>query len=549
MTILMTKQQGQASIIGTPAEYKVPHNEWRPHQFETVQWLLNETLSPIRFAELSTGAGKTALAAAMASKMKTVALTRTRSLQVAYSDPYGASILFGKSNYSCVHHDAKRGATAEDCLYKDKGGMRKCPVLSQCSYYSSKMAALQANFCSLNYALWLQDYNQWPKPDALIMDEAHLLSDITLEHCGSTIGLKQAIEWSLPDFPDLTSVRSGLFKTPDPIEPAIEWLSQCAIVLEEQAERLDTPYATEKETQRLRECERFMKKIASVVEALSITDAGWFIRSGKRVIEKFGQYEPAFICRPLTARNHFSRYFLDQRPLTLMMSATIGAPEVLAKELGISEFAFRIVPNLWPAASRPIYSVADAPKMGFSATPDDFEKQAECIAKVLRMADKRWSGIIHVTRIKEAGLLGERLGRLGFADRIYIPPAGVGTNQQIRLWQEHLDRHPNAIIISWFMAEGYDGKREKICILAKTPFPARGSSGSYEFERMQFDTNFYRLQTAWQLVQMCGRTRRGVAEDYDTPTEKRGLVAIVDNSWHQIKNMLSADITNAIQEI
>jgi Rad3-related DNA helicase len=530
----------------------VPHDTWRDGQRETVEWLFDDTQPSVRIIESCCGSGKTATAKALSHRHRTLACTRTRNLQQNYHDVYNAAILFGKSNYPCIHPEAPRGSTADECLYKKLGGMRKCPYVP-CEYIQKHDAALASSFSCLNYALWLIERNKWtPPPEALVLDECHLLPDITLEHCGTQITQKQLTEWHLPDFPELDSNGGGLiFRSEPPNSQAADWLEECVTRLERQHTKLENEAkdGNPRIVARVRECDYFKKRLEAVIEALDQSEDGWYIRSGRSVIEYRGQMEPGFTCKPLTARFHFPRFFLQKRALTMLMSATVGKPSALAKCLGISEFSFRVVPNQWPPEARRIYVAEDAPHMNYRSTEADYDKQAEIIVKMLNdsnLTRREWSGLIHVTRISEATILAQRLAKHGIGDRLWVPPTNVGTNEQVRQWNEYRDQHPGAIAISWALREGYDGLNEKICIVAKTPFSPVGTPGSYENVRMSYDAEFYRLSTAWDLTQAWGRTRRGRDEDYDTPTETRGFVAIVDNSYRRIKSYLPSDVSDAL---
>jgi Rad3-related DNA helicase len=149
----------------------------------------------------------------------------------------------------------------------------------------------------------------------------------------------------------------------------------------------------------------------------------------------------------------------------------------------------------------------------------------------------------------EAGLLADRLARRGLQDRVWVPPTEqggkwLGTQEQMLAWETRKAEIPNSIMCAWQFHEGMDGLQERICIMAKVPFP--NLSTEYEKQRMQYSHRFYNQRTAWKLVQALGRTRRGREQDYDTEEEMRGYVAIGDGNWTRVKRYLSEDFLEAM---
>jgi Rad3-related DNA helicase len=227
------------------------------------------------------------------------------------------------------------------------------------------------------------------------------------------------------------------------------------------------------------------------------------------------------------------------------MSATVGNVDDLAAELGIEKYGFERVPNQWPAKSRPVH-VADVPAMGQSASDRAKMMQAEKIAKVLKELPRDWSGIIHVTSWKQAYELKDRLNFSGVdIGRLFIPTRGQGTNKQMQEWNGV--KRPGMLVITPSMDQGVDLLQERICIIAKTPFPFC-APGSYEFEKMVFDNRFYRWQTAASLEQRAGRTRRGREGDYDTEWDTNGYVGIFDGAFRKMgmAKHCSVDFTESL---
>lgn len=532
----------QAPIANPQSFYGLPHPPSRPGQAETMDWLLSLPHKTTAIVGAPTGSGKTSFAAAMGAREKSVALVKTKSLQTEnYGESYSFDVLFGKSNYDCVHEHALKGATAAECIYE--GEEVECDEYHRCPYIRQRDIVRQSARGSLNYAYWLSA--RWPRTELykyaseiggkpyLFLDEAHQLSEIVLEHASCTVGMHERLVYDLPPFPIAYN------SSPSTQAAVKAWLSQSV-------ERLDVVVKELPEaTRELRIAKQLQSKLDTVLTAISHNSTDWFVRSGPGAR---GNNEPGLVARPLTARYHFPSYFLGNWT-TVAMSATIGDPTTFAEELGLSEYIYRAIPNQWPAATRPIYDLG-APAMGMKATEADYREQARVIGKAISECPREWSGLILVNSKAQAKRLMGMLMDLyipGLSARLWMPSEGMGTEAMLAAWKQFKRARRGALAITWAWWEGYDGREEKICIVAKIPFPNIGDE--YEAARMQYSGTFFRQRTAWNLEQGVGRTRRGVEGDYDTPNERRGFVAIADANWTGVQKYLSPDVREAIVKL
>lgn len=536
----------------TPTEYGLPHDEFRPHQRESVDWVLGlrESGYSAAIIQAPTGSGKTTIAKAAAHRYGATSLCRTKALQREnYGHLYGFDVLFGRRNYPCIHKDAHDGATAGECLFSERG-MHKCPDASECSYLAQKALVKTSKCRSLNYFYWLAAY--WPRlltTDYLVLDEAHELPALVTDWAGTYVAEYRRREWKLPEFPTIRDA-SGLIHKPKnhvhPYRAAVDWFADAYQELASQYKWLSQRVKTKKHRDRARQCESFGFKIAATLQALRDSPLDWFIKAGPTIgHDKTGRPCPAIVVKPLTARHHFPAWF-SQYPVLVLMSATIGNFGALAEELGLpEEYEARDVPSIWPPKSRPVYTFTNAPALGHKSPPEDYSLQADIISKAVLGCPKEWSGIIHVTRKTEATLLADRLARRGLQDRIVAMPQ-LPTDQQMIWWQNYKLKVPNAITVSWAWTEGVDLGEERICISAKANFPFLGSD--FERARMRRSGKMFLQRTAWGLEQSLGRTRRGRPQDYDLDGEHRGFVAIVDENWRRVKKYLSTTLLEAIVE-
>ena len=107
-----------------------------------------------------------------------------------------------------------------------------------------KMAARESGKASLNYAYYLMA--RWPRMEptaCTFMDEAHLLSDVTLDYAGIQINENIRKEWGLEKFPliqeEAMSMLAPRDNTQTNIGKSILWLSDNLILLERQYKTLE----------------------------------------------------------------------------------------------------------------------------------------------------------------------------------------------------------------------------------------------------------------------------------------------------------------------
>lgn len=528
-----------------PVAFGLQHESWRPHQAETITAVLNSE-KPF-LLEAPTGSGKTACARAVSQKYKTVALVRTKALQAEnYDEEYRFTAMYGRGNYRCVHPENSGEVYADECRFAEVG-MTKCPVYNECPYVQAREAAKEAQRAVLNYAYWMHVYQKWPEFEMLVLDEAHQLPDIVLDWAGIKVSNTQRAEWGLPPFPVLRSdmksrsVMEGS-ETTNAEGAAMRWLAESRQVLL----RMHSTLSVEAEyshvaRKRLRACELLGKKIAATLEAMQTVGDCWYITSGPSERGRsISTWE--FFAKPLTARYHFGHYFRKGPHNILPMSATIGDFETFANELGINAYDALRVPSVWPVTTRPIYQL-DVPRIGRKTNEAGWQKQATEITRAIRACPPEWSGLVHVNSMNEADALGARLRRLGLGERVYVQKR-LSTDKAVEDWDRERARHPNRILVTWALWEGYNGLDEKINIVAKVPYPFLGES--YERARMAYNGRFFIQRAAWKLEQACGRSRRGRECDYDTPDEMRGLVAIADGSLNHVRSYLSEATRQAL---
>jgi Rad3-related DNA helicase len=481
------------------------------------------------------GSGKTGVARGISSRRDVIALAQTKLLQETVYREHGFDVLLGRGNYRCVSGETDKVDTCPYTPAKD------CYDFPHCLYQIAKRKAMGSPAASLNYSFYLAAMGwlkQNPPPHVMVLDECHLLPDITLDYVGIEINAKNLKYWDLPFPPKiLANLEMDLSQTSPPSLKGARYLELVAQSMRVHVNRL----SSEREPKGVRKhnrAKRLMENASRTATLIQQDPNLWFVQ---------GQSD-YFRAKPLTARYHFLDLF-GWTPGLLMMSATIGDPTTFAKELGIKEYDFRDVPSRFAPDRRPIVAL-DAPRLGYKSTALDYDHQADIIAQAITAFDPAWSGVIHVNRKDAAPLLADRLARRGLQGRIWVTPE-EGTDAQMAAWVAHKrkakDLKDNGpIAVTWAWHEGVDLGEEKICISAKVPFTSLGDE--YEKARFNYSRGFYTQRAAWGLQQQLGRTRRGREEDYDDGDDVRGLVAIADGNWTRVKKYLSSDFMESVIE-
>lgn len=474
-----------------PSEYGLPHDSWRPSQQEALDLILGMKSGTI-ILEMATGTGKTSLAAATGLDNKVLALMSSRDLQQQYADLYDFEVIWGRSHYEC--YDEKRvkkwrktyGYTpaADDCP-----SMKECDI--QCPYKQAKIRAVSSNkVCSNFHYAW---YSEWwhKRGGYLFADEAHNLAITTISNLAQLrVSERQRHRWNLPKFPHCSGTTEWAK------DKVYEWLDKAIPVMGGTLGQMDDSKDKSKGT-------LLHRKLVMLRKLLQ--DGTWYI-SGTNIGSK--DNPPHLSCRPVNPKV-FAHRLLGHHDKKVLMSATIGDAEMLARELGIDDYEFHSFPHNIPADRRPVF-LTDAPAMSYRSKWADYEEQADVIANIcLRHPYERI--LVHVTRWKHANDLADRLARKGLQDRVWVPSTKQNRIQQI---QELTNpRHPYRISIGPSFWEGIDYREASVVIVAKVPFADRSDPVVSARLRQPNGGKWDRWCAALKVVQGCGRAVRD-EDDY-----------------------------------
>jgi Rad3-related DNA helicase len=514
------------------------HQTLRPHQQSTLEKILKSTAKFI-VLQAPTGSGKSFYAAQLAAwNHKVLACVRTKSLQQQYVRSYGFTELYGKANYKCLEFGqqkelelvasqiASERPTADLCTVPDSWKGR---CKASCPYPLARMDFIHSNSGTLNYSKFLLDrpvVEQF-KPEFLFLDEAHDLSDLVVDFSGIVL------RWN--DKKLMKYADKVIINTPQPIAllRSREYLSNLYDTLSYNEPQHPSKSGDKKE---FKYWERLKERIDITLAAMTIEPDSWYVYSDSKHM----------VIKPLTARFHFTRLF-DRAHKIILMSATIGKTEHFARELGLKNFQFIDVPNVWPAPLRPIEDL-QTPKMGFNSSKEDWTKHSQIIAGRINECPDHWTGLVHSPSKWLSYDLANNLRQMTGRD-IFIPDERWGTERAASEWLKIKDN--GTICVSWHFWEGIDAGKDHFCCVAKVPFTPikfkKSSNGTkepsnFETARFTYDGKSGYARIANKMVQGLGRIRRGNKGDYGS----NKVVCVADSNWKRVKKYIADDVLDAI---
>ncbi|NMB65616.1 MAG: DEAD/DEAH box helicase family protein, partial [Spirochaetes bacterium] len=413
-----------------PRDFGLEHNEWRKGQKEAIILATEQCNKEggFLFLELPTGVGKTAIPTALSKNNNVLALVQTLSLLDQYEKEYKFDIVKGRQEYPCVLKEKvvswrlnyNKEPTAADCHFSDP---RDCMQSSNCPYIIAKDKAARSTraACTYKYAS-LSDVMR-DRKGVLVLDEAHLAGHELLSLAEFFITSEQIKEFNLPDFPFYYYGAGGSGDMIDMKTRArvVIWMNDCI-------KTIGNITVFDRMTEKGSKVARMLQYITCALDMVQDEKIDLFMKCGK--IEQmntaglfgnvdYGSKKRMYISiKPLYVSRIAWRLF-GKKDTTILMSATIGNPDPLAKELGISDYRFETFDHPIPKVKRPVFDLG-CPKMTYkniSDAPGIQNAQATLIYNFIKGLPKKWRGIILTSSYQKVetlkSLLKERLnGRI-----------------------------------------------------------------------------------------------------------------------------------------
>lgn len=457
---------------------------------------------------------------ALVSRFRPVTvMVATRDLQRQYENSFDwFRVVWGQAHYPCVlpsrveMYERAYGEkpTRADCTINHK--RETCPVKDECPYEVAKKEAARSGAAVLNYAYGF--YTHWwrlPSPGDVFCDEAHRLPDVLADLISIEISERQRRMYSLPSFPLVSG--SGIRA----IESMRKYLEACIKALEDWRDLAKSIGGDEKQMIRW---QRFKMKIESLQDALSVAEPdSWYMASGTSV--------GRLIARPIFPRQYASAILDENARSAVLMSATIGSPEILADRLGIpfSQIEFLSVPHSFPKKNRPVIWIKNAPKISSKSGHSAYARQADIISNLLSGMPEH-KGIIHTSSWKHTEMLHNLLAQRGHVDRLFNT-----RGPRVRTVRKFKNAKGGQVAISPSWSEGLDfpDDEARFAIIAKIPW--RSLADPVTRMRLKSDggREWYDWTACLGVVQRAGRVVRHL-NDW-------GITYIVDSNWTRVRRL------------
>ena len=481
------------------------------------------------------GSGKTLVAASVGRVLdiQSITCTHTLALQEQYlrTAPFAVTMK-GKNNYPCgipdqegaakVRTTLKRELTADDCdEYLECGN----PWKRGCPYFAAIGAASDSNSAILNYSYAIriasskylkrgvcegEEDEAQPNPflrELAVLDEGHLANDAIVDACSielwhSTmrklgfkwLALADSAAWKLWAKQQLGALNSNeLYEIPSG-----------DIILAARARQLRSRLA----------------------ELAAIEPQDWIVR----------HFDNHITIQPIWARAVKGR-FIDKYNKLLIMSATLGDPELLSSKLGLGErrVAYVDVPSTFPLVNRPTFYWPVA-KLSSKSEEGDYAAIASAIKFIANQTNlKERKGIVHTGSYK---LVRRLAPYLRDDPRFLLHESAVTREALVTLFTR--EQYPY-VIVTPSLSTGFDLVYEiGFQVIAKVPFADLGDSlvrarREYELpEDAKFGKRSYSDDALNQVIQAVGRAVRA--------PDDSGVSYILDqNFWPLYKNGYSAE--------
>jgi len=400
-------------LSNNPQEYGLPYTSWYPNQRELAEKAVNLKEKRVLIIEAPTGLGKSSIGVTVSHFRKgTVVLMSTRDLQQQYAQTFSnVAVIWGQGNYPCideVHIQTCKKIYGEnpsraDCPFDSHAeAAQKCTLFHRCPYEVAKRRAMVAQTRVLNYhygyfsSWWKQENNAVPWD--LVCDEAHTLPEVLASLVSINIAPSTANFFGLPSVP---VIEGGLRRD---MNQAVNWLHN--------AQRSMSRAIKNKDVRKRKRAIQLYTKLTELQDVISSAEReSWYIKSG----------DNGFSARPVIPGNYAQKIIIPNARSIILMSATIGRPEILLRELGLSnsEYEFVSTPHGFPKENRPIFWVTNVPKIRYKTTSSEYDYQAQVINKIINL-HKNEKGLIHTASWKHANNLARALAQNGNADRIML---------------------------------------------------------------------------------------------------------------------------------
>jgi Rad3-related DNA helicase len=253
------------------------------------------------------------------------------------------------------------------------------------------------------------------------------------------------------------------------------------------------------------------------------------VRMGKRTLDRTTS---RLLIKPLTAALNVPK-LIGARSYTILMSATLGDPAPLAKELGFKEYDFASYPHPIPAKYRPVFDLGFERMTwaNLSTRPILYKLQAFKVADWVKTLPKEWRGMALTSSYDKASKLRAGLKETAIADRLFEFGEGLSVTERINQFYENKEPGKIAVDISYGWGHGisFSWDKARFVVVGSVPF------GEFNdpFQKVRRDNVEGAEDFAWwtaytSVPQICGRVSRGEVQPDGVPL--LNVAALADGS-------------------
>lgn len=477
------------------------------------------------YIDAPVGVGKTHIALAIADQCKdSYFLTSTKMLQEQYLQSSAKIVsLKGRGNYRC-NIDRNFAVDAAPCL-ADRKLKRQCIIDAKCDYYKQKSKALASKMMITNYQYFLYathcgplaptdsddgNENPWQMREALIMDEAHELESCLIAFAETKIMFQELYEQhgiGTDDWVIGTNAEENFSMMQLIITQANSRINALKDKLEGIFSENHNRKSDSKMVEKVQKLNLQINTLDKMLQPLQL----WVkLRDGGNWVETPNVEENSLMISPLTADMLFEPYMGEMAEKYFFMSATMGSPEILCKELGINKNEMCVVkvgtpfdPALSPITILPIA------KTGYKDLDRSMPALVSAIESILDH-HKDEKGIIHSGNYRIAKMIQDTIGK-EYRPRLLTRDMHGENQQSIRndqLMKMHNSNDDPTVLLSPSMTTGIDlyDDLARFQIIVKLPFLSLGDPRVKK--KSDLDSKWYRSKMWIQVMQATGRATR-----------------------------------------
>jgi len=416
-------------------------------------------------------------------------LTITKALQDQYMTLFSdMTCLKGKANYTSSideRYDVEtEHAVMPRRLIQENQHEGKCP------YCNSRSKSIKSRVSTLNYKMFLSLPDFAKHRNILICDEASELEEELVQRFSCKV------EYKILDY---LGVKYGKLKSEKESHVKV-WVSCLVNNVEDRLTSIcrKSPNNISKSRQSK------IKNLKSLKSSLNEIDFHWY--DCQYIVEK----EPKGVTLTPYKVDKLSEDLFAFGDRIILQSATIINPAIFAKNLGIKDYTYIDVENMFDPGKSPIY-VSTKYSLNYKNMSRVLPRVAKQIDHILEH-HKGEKGIIHTHTHKITTSLKSLLSKSDNYKRLLFREQGV---DNIDIIEEHTTREDPSVLVSPSLTYGVDLKDDlgRFQIIVKLPYLPLGSK---RIKRLfDEDKEWYENKMLNNLVQAAGRTTRG-EDDHST---------------------------------